>query len=120
NAVGIATLWCPSDPTVGASATITAEEAWFGPYTLSFHHTSYCGNQGPWMLLDWPAITGLPPDPTMLNHNRGLFHQQSAVTLAQVTDGLSQTILFGERAHGLIHPDFIRWFNWWASSLEDT
>src|SRR5262249_45103207 len=95
HAIGIATLWCPRAPTPAAAA-------WFGPYTVTSHHTSYCGNQGPWWLLDIPAFTGLPPDPTILSQNLGLFHQQSAVTVAQVTDGLSQTVLFGERAHGLI------------------
>jgi prepilin-type processing-associated H-X9-DG protein len=87
---------------------------------LTFAYTSYCGNQGPWWLLDIPAFTGLPPDPTILNQNLGLFHQQSAVTPAQVTDGLSQTILFGERAHGLIDPRWAPTFNWWTSSVDDT
>ena len=45
---------------------------------------------------------GWTADPAILNQNLGLFHQQSAVSLAQVTDGLSQTILFGEHAHGLL------------------
>jgi prepilin-type N-terminal cleavage/methylation domain-containing protein/prepilin-type processing-associated H-X9-DG protein len=107
HAVGIATLWCPSDPTVRRRVEIPA-------YGLTFNYTSYCGNQGPWWLFSYP------PDPAVLNQNLGLFHEQSAVSPAQVTDGLSQTLLFGERAHGLIDPWARPWLNWWASATEDT
>src|SRR5262249_3056823 len=113
--VGIATLWCPSDPTVAAAATITAEEAWFGPYPMTFHHTSYCGNQGPWWVFGLP-----PPSQAVLDQNLGVFHEQSAIKPAQVRDGLSQTIGFAERAHGLIDLTQAKWWNWWAASTADT
>jgi prepilin-type N-terminal cleavage/methylation domain-containing protein len=32
HAVGLATLWCPSDPTAAAPETFSADEAWWGPY----------------------------------------------------------------------------------------
>jgi hypothetical protein len=94
--------------------TVPAEDRdnWWGPYPLTLAYTSYCGNQGPWWLLNLPQFTGLPPDPAILNQNLGLFHQQSAVTPEQVTDGLSHTLLFGERAHGLIGMPQARIFNW--------
>src|SRR5262249_12082281 len=99
--VGITTLWCPSDPTVAESMTLNAGDPlnrWL-PYPLTFDYTSYCGNHGVWMLEWFP-----PPEPAVLAQNNGVFHELSAVRPAQVTDGLSQTILFGERAHGLLNP----------------
>src|SRR5262245_33735301 len=114
--IGIATLWCPSDPTVAGRATIGVGDPlnWWGPYPLTFTYTSYCGNQGPWWLLVWP------PDPAMLSQNLGLFHQHSAVAPAEITDGLSQTLLLGEHAHGVLEATWAWWFNWWFSSVDDT
>jgi prepilin-type processing-associated H-X9-DG protein len=113
--VGITTLWCPSDPTVAESQTIGVGDPfnYWGP-PMTFAYTSYCGNQGPWLMWWWTA------DPAILNQNLGLFHRQSAISLAHVTDGLSQTILFGERAHGLLDQNVARDFNWWTSSVVDT
>jgi prepilin-type processing-associated H-X9-DG protein len=115
HAVGIATLWCPSDPIVAEAQTVAASDPlniWGHPCT--FAYTSYCGNQGPWVL--W----GSTLDPAILNQNLGLFHQQSAVSPAQVTDGLSQTILFGEHAHGLLDRNAAWAWHWWVSSVVDT
>src|SRR5262249_17176290 len=116
--VGIATLWCPSDPTVAEQKTIGVGDPlnWWGPYPLTITYTSYCGNQGPWMLFS----LSVPPDPAVLAQNLGLLHQQSTVSPSQITDGLSQTLLFGERAHGLIDPNVAPTYNWWTSSVNDT
>jgi prepilin-type processing-associated H-X9-DG protein len=110
-ATGIATLWCPSDPSVAQQATIAD---WVdGPKAFAF--TSYAGNQGPWETGDWSDR----PDRRWIDLNAGLFHQDSAVTLAQVTDGLSSTMLFAERAHGLLDRDSAPWIHWWASCCDD-
>src|SRR5690349_16062419 len=48
HAVGIATLWCPSDPIVAKAQTVAAADPlniWGHPVTIAY--TSYCGNQGP-------------------------------------------------------------------------
>jgi prepilin-type N-terminal cleavage/methylation domain-containing protein/prepilin-type processing-associated H-X9-DG protein len=115
--VGVATLWCPSDPTVATQNTINVGDPlnWWGSYPLTFAYTSYCGNQGPWGL-DWYP----PRGQAIRDQCLGVFHQLSAVKPAQVTDGLSQTILFGERAHGLIDPAYAGVWNWWFSSSWDT
>jgi prepilin-type N-terminal cleavage/methylation domain-containing protein/prepilin-type processing-associated H-X9-DG protein len=117
HAAGIATLWCPSDPIVSAPVTISATDAWWGPYPLTFYYTSYCGNEGPWAVEGFGYYSGQ----TLNAQNLGVFHESSSVRLAQINDGLSQTLLFGERAHGLLDPpDWARWWNWWASSSWDT
>src|SRR5262249_12127501 len=100
HSTGIATHWCPSDPSVSQSQMIAD---WVdGPKTLAF--TSYAGSQGPWWVWGQPV-----PSAAALNQNVGLFHQESTVKFAQITDGLSQTIGFGERAHGLINPSEAIW-----------
>jgi prepilin-type processing-associated H-X9-DG protein len=110
-AAGIATLWCPSDPSVSQQATIAD---WIdGPKIFAF--TSYAGSQGPWETGDLSD----PPDLRWTDLNAGLFHQNSAVTLAQVTDGLSPTLLFAERAHGLLDRDSAPWVEWWALCCDD-
>jgi prepilin-type N-terminal cleavage/methylation domain-containing protein/prepilin-type processing-associated H-X9-DG protein len=110
-ATGVATLWCPSDPSVSQAATIAD---WVdGPKAFAF--TSYAGNQGPWEAWDWSERQ----DRRLLDMNVGLFHQNSAVTFSQVTDGLSLTLLFAERAHGLLDRDSAPWMHWWASCCDD-
>jgi prepilin-type N-terminal cleavage/methylation domain-containing protein/prepilin-type processing-associated H-X9-DG protein len=115
HSVGLSALWCPSDPIVSAPQTISAEDALWGPYSLTTYYTSYCGSTGPWWIEGYP-----PPGPAVLDQNLGVFYQLSSQRPARITDGLSQTILFGERAHGLIDPEQALWWNWWASSSGDT
>src|SRR5262245_6494494 len=77
--VGIATLWCPSDPTVAEPKTIGVGDPlnWWGPYPLTFAYTSYCGNEGPWGL-DWYP----PPGQAVRDQCLGVFYQLSAVSPA--------------------------------------
>lgn len=106
HATGIATLWCPSDPVVSQSQTIATWPD--GPKV--FTYTSYAGSSGPWNIHGAPA-----PSSAALDQNLGLFYQLSAVRFGRITDGLSQTIVFGEKAHGLLSPQDTPWFHWWPS-----
>jgi prepilin-type N-terminal cleavage/methylation domain-containing protein/prepilin-type processing-associated H-X9-DG protein len=108
-AIGISTLWCPSDYRVAEPGMLPNGNGSPIDRGLSVgRYTSYAGNSGTWMLYSWQD-----PQP-QLNMN-GLFHVQSSVRLAQITDGTSNTIVFSERAHTLLDDESALWWNWWAS-----
>ena len=90
SAVGVGTLWCPSDATV--SQPQTATDMLEGPGTM--YYTSYAGCTGTWY---HPSF-----NPIRQAQINGLFWIQSSVNLQVITDGTSHTIIFGERAHALL------------------
>ena len=47
----------------------------------------------------------------------GAFNYDTSYALAAVTDGTSQTIFFGETAHGLLSSDDQPWWHWWADAV---
>jgi prepilin-type N-terminal cleavage/methylation domain-containing protein/prepilin-type processing-associated H-X9-DG protein len=105
---GINILWCPSDPTISRAETIN--DPVYGPMTYAY--SSYGGNVGPAEIISY--------DPVMLDLNLGIFYYLSAVRPADIRDGLSQTLLFGERAHGLLGDADRPWWHWWPSHTGDT
>jgi prepilin-type N-terminal cleavage/methylation domain-containing protein/prepilin-type processing-associated H-X9-DG protein len=91
----IATLWCPSDYGV-----VTPTWGWTtGPYA----GTSYSAVSGPWEWDEFYLVPGsfdrLIPGEAQRIAQLGLIYPLSSVRLAQVTDGLSNTLLFGETAY---------------------
>ncbi len=108
-AMGISTLWCPSDYRVSEPRTLpNGDGSPIDPGLYVGRYTSYAGNTGTWMLYSGQDS---PPQPNM----NGLFHVQSSARLAQITDGASNTIVFSERAHTLLDDETALWWNWWAS-----
>jgi prepilin-type N-terminal cleavage/methylation domain-containing protein/prepilin-type processing-associated H-X9-DG protein len=105
--VGINTLWCPSDYQV-SSPVILPDGSMVDPGQVVMRYTSYAGNTGTWML--W-FQQDFPPQRFM----NGLFHIRSAVRLAEITDGTSNTIAFSERAHTLLDETTSTWWQWWTS-----
>ena len=111
--VAVNGLTCPSD--FGAARqNIIPDGAQQDPGSLRVFYTSYAGNAGSWVL--WYQQE-LPPQPSM----NGLFHIRSAVSFADITDGLSNTFAFGERAHSMLDDQTALWWQWWTSgSYGDT
>jgi prepilin-type N-terminal cleavage/methylation domain-containing protein/prepilin-type processing-associated H-X9-DG protein len=76
--------FCPSDP--------NGSQFWTDPYYRNNSPSSYLGNMG--------STAPAPPGPW-----NGVLYWGSAVRLADIRDGLSNTILTGERAI----PDDLKW-----------
>ncbi len=125
-AAGIATLWCPSD------GQIIGKRSSFGAYVdnpnLTVAYTSYRGCTGTWnpylyQYCGWvnPVIYPLPmttcavylPIEQSMN---GVFHYTPS-NIAQITDGTSNTVFYGECANGIFTPADSLCYNWWGDSV---
>jgi prepilin-type N-terminal cleavage/methylation domain-containing protein/prepilin-type processing-associated H-X9-DG protein len=120
NGVGIATLWCPSDPEVAKIQRVPSSG-----YDMSLDtaaYSSYGSNCGTWPDFPSPVFPAIPPKYWVATDRmNGPFYGGSAVRLSGVTDGTSQTIAFGERGHGYFSGDALLTFHWWTSGfLPDT
>lgn len=103
SAVGLETLWCPSDPGIADPRTLP-DGSFYDPGPFTMYYTSYAGSMGTWHL--HPRFNALM---------NGLFQAFDAVPLASVTDGLSQTIVLGEHTRSILTPaDQLCW-HWWTS-----
>ena len=100
-AVGLSVLWCPSDGKVSQAQNLPAGALGLFPGAAVMNYTSYAGSSGTWF--------AAPP------FDNGLFYLNSAVTFASVTDGTSNTIAFGERAHSLLDATSAQNWHWWTS-----
>jgi prepilin-type N-terminal cleavage/methylation domain-containing protein/prepilin-type processing-associated H-X9-DG protein len=104
-AYGIGTLWCPSDGTIAGLRFYEVQAGWDGT-TIGITYSSYAGMMG-------TSCPGYNGSSTQLSGENGMFPDngvpafvgpgnasQPPVRIAAVTDGLSNTILFGEKAQG--------------------
>jgi len=123
---GISSLWCPSDGTISQPIVTNAPVSSLPPFNV--YLTSYGVNNGTWYFnAPWPYGTcssdtawGTSPNPcyqTVVNSFNGIIFLASAVTIASITDGTSNTMIMGERAHGLLDPASQRSWDWWVSGL---
>ncbi len=119
-AVGLSVLWCPSDASIAGLHVPFAGWGWDGS-TQVLTYTSYAGNMGTFCKVPI-SITSPAQHLAILNQANGVFFYLGwpdanppvapnpiaplnpgsvrPATLASVTDGLSNTFAFGEKAHG--------------------
>jgi prepilin-type N-terminal cleavage/methylation domain-containing protein/prepilin-type processing-associated H-X9-DG protein len=119
-AVGMSVLWCPSDASIQGLHLPFAGWGWDGS-TQVLTYTSYCGNMGTFCKVP-VTVTSPAQHMAVLNQANGVFFYLGwpdlnppvapnpiaplnpgsvrPASLASVTDGLSNTFAFGEKAHG--------------------
>jgi len=113
--IGVNSLWCPSDATISTIRTIPSDFGWEPvpagvPALMAY--TSYAGNGGPWTNNCYPTRSTYG---TVKANSKGMFSCFSDVRLAEVTDGTSNTILFGEHGHALLDEASQSDWHWWTS-----
>ncbi len=117
--IGLSALWCPSDPAVMNPQRLTYWASSVGGFPMRY--TSYKGNSGPWMS---PFRNSDPTDSNfgaLIGQAKGVFYYYSSVGIAGITDGTSNTLLFGESAYGLLpQADQIEWAWWTSGNYGDT
>jgi prepilin-type N-terminal cleavage/methylation domain-containing protein/prepilin-type processing-associated H-X9-DG protein len=102
-ATGINTLWCPSDGTISGLVFFEQSAGWDGT-TVGLTYSSYgamVGTSNPSdkkTAAQYAGENGIFPDTGNAAWNGGV--SSPPVSLAQITDGTSNTMLFGERAVG--------------------
>jgi prepilin-type N-terminal cleavage/methylation domain-containing protein/prepilin-type processing-associated H-X9-DG protein len=103
SAIGISSLWCPSDPAISAS-TLCNNGDFYDPGVFTMRHCSYAGSTGTWIEPPW-----------FKSNCNGVFYIEDSVRLASIGDGTSQTIAFGEHATAILDSYDQRENHWWAS-----
>jgi prepilin-type N-terminal cleavage/methylation domain-containing protein/prepilin-type processing-associated H-X9-DG protein len=108
HAMGISTLWCPSDGTIGQLTTLPNSDFFGVPpgQKANMQYSSYGGNSGMWDYLPGPNTQDCTSYATTFNamipSMNGLFYMNSAVKISMITDGTTNTLMFGERARGIL------------------
>ncbi|MFO0890129.1 MAG: DUF1559 domain-containing protein [Isosphaeraceae bacterium] len=125
----VSTLWCPSDPEV---ATKLPRDQTYG---FDVGHNSYRGICGPWVNPprgtndSGSSFVRDPSWPAMLANALGVFYVMSKTSIGSITDGTSNTFMFGEGSYAKLPPGY-QWsspagdrncWHWWmAGSYGDT
>ncbi len=118
--LGVSMLWCPSDGTIAQLKYPGASGDGWDDSPIPMTYSSYGGNLGP-LVYNW--------DDARLGQMRGMFAHvgnsslgglgsHPPVSIASVTDGTTNTIMYGEHAHGRISAgdqDAMYGVNWWSS-----
>ena len=117
--LGLSMLWCPSDPPASENKSLTINFAGVNYPNTRMTYTSYHAVGGSWITYAWPVppFSGYDFGGAKSTAN-GIIHYFSSNSIASVTDGTSNTMLFGEAGHGLLAPGTSRdnW-HWWCSGF---
>jgi prepilin-type N-terminal cleavage/methylation domain-containing protein/prepilin-type processing-associated H-X9-DG protein len=113
-AVVVATLICPSDPSAGTSPQLVAAQYGVTSATGMIQgRTYYFGNGGPWNANGFQVVGGFGADPNLAQYQLGVIVDQGNITIASVTDGTSNTMMFSENGHGYFKSPNGDGYHWW-------
>jgi prepilin-type N-terminal cleavage/methylation domain-containing protein/prepilin-type processing-associated H-X9-DG protein len=118
-ATNLNTLWCPSDP---AAATLRTLDPWYDVQPVGFTQAarSYCANRGTFWMTDFRYDSQHPCYNNITATATGVIYEASRTRFSEVTDGLSNTFMFSEQAHGKLSQERQTWNHWWHSGwMED-
>jgi prepilin-type N-terminal cleavage/methylation domain-containing protein/prepilin-type processing-associated H-X9-DG protein len=117
NATGLQILWCPSDagPNGSVSDPYTYQSGYdigvsagtLGPLPEVMRYSSYAGCAGAWMNTQFGLVA--PPK------QNGVFYAYSVTKIASITDGTSNTIMFGEHTRNIESMTDSTCWHWWTS-----
>lgn len=101
-------LRCPSDPTEASEGIIFkgltyAVSATSWTATFSYYLRQPGLEPGEWGLTNYVGVSGLPR--IVNGEYNGIFRNRSETKFAEITDGLSNTLMFGEAHGGWINPN---------------
>jgi prepilin-type N-terminal cleavage/methylation domain-containing protein/prepilin-type processing-associated H-X9-DG protein len=120
--VGITTLWCPSDGIINGLRWPGMQGDGWDCSPIPMTYSSYAGNLGP-LVYCWkdPSLSSMQG---MFSHNGsaavGGPGLGTTVRISSITDGTSNTLIYGEHAHARISQTGdtagdIYGVNWWTS-----
>jgi prepilin-type N-terminal cleavage/methylation domain-containing protein/prepilin-type processing-associated H-X9-DG protein len=108
--VGLSVLWCPSDSLIANRLL-----EWPDPYLdipagrFRTTYTSYGACAGTWYHITWDL--GLLR--RLVAQDNGIAFVNSAVKIADINDGTTQTLLLSERAYGRLSDEYKQRAHWW-------
>jgi prepilin-type processing-associated H-X9-DG protein len=113
NSVKLPVLMCPSDSLINRlvefDGSLWGDPVLFYPGLTRYALCSYKGCVGTWFRDSWPPVLKRASA-------NGLFLESQVIRLSDVTDGLSQTVLYSEASMSILNEDEILYEGpWWAS-----